>query len=87
MLHFISLNSCFDSKHVIVRLLNNYQDFIADSDYEIFIQIPGLIKRQSLKNAFLTLHVLRNRWFTTGFKRTRKHLQLSTDNQKSNACI
>ena len=57
------LNNCFDSLHVVVRFTHDYRDFIADNDYAIFIQIPGLFKRQSLKNVFLALHVLRNRWF------------------------
>ena len=41
-LHFIVLNSCFVSICVIVRFTYEYQDFVADSDYAIFIQIPGL---------------------------------------------
>ena len=44
-LHFISLNSCFVSIHVIVRFTHNYRDFVADNDYATFIQIPGLFKR------------------------------------------
>ena len=66
--HFISLNSCFVSIHVIVRFTHDYRDFVADNDYAIFIQIPGIFKRQRLKNVFLTMHVLRNRWFTNSFK-------------------
>ena len=54
-LHFISLNSCFVSKHVVVRFKHDYRDFVADNDYAIFIQTPGLFKRQGLKNVFLTL--------------------------------
>ena len=67
-LHFISLNNCFVSIHVIVRVTHVYQDFVADNDYAIFIQIPGLFKCQRLKNVFLTLHVLRNTWFINSFK-------------------
>ena len=71
-LHFISLNSCFVSIYVVVRLTYAYRDFVADNDYAIFIQIPGLFERQHLKNVFLTLHVLRNRWFTNSFKTNKK---------------
>ena len=71
-LHFISLNSCFVSIYVGVRFTHDYQDFIADNDCAIFIQIPGLFKPQRLKNVFLTLHVLRNRWFTNSFKTDKK---------------
>ena len=38
--------------------MHAYRDFIADNDCAIFIQIPGLFKRQRLKNVILTLHVL-----------------------------
>ena len=44
-LHFIYLNNCFVSIHVVVRFTHAYRDF----DYAIFIQIPGLFKRQRLK--------------------------------------
>ena len=71
-LHFIFLNSYFVSIHAVVRLRHAYQDFVADSGYAIFIQIPGLFKRQSLRNVFLTLHVLRNRCFTNSFKTDKK---------------
>ena len=71
-LHFISLNSCFVSIHVVVRFTHAYRDFVADNDYAIFIPIPGLFKRQRLKNVFLTLHVLRNRGFTNSFKTDKK---------------
>ena len=67
-LHFISLNNCFVSIHVVVRFTYAYRDFVADIDYAIFIQILGLFKRQRLKNVFLTLHVLRNWWFINSFK-------------------
>ena len=67
-LHFISLNSCFVSIHVIVRFMHDYRDFIADNDYAIISQIPGLFKRQRLKNVFIMLHVLKNRWFTNSFE-------------------
>ena len=71
-LHFISLNSYFVSIHVVVRFTHNYQDFVADNDYAIFIPIPGLFKRQRLKNVFLTLHVLRNKCLTHSFKTDKK---------------
>ena len=71
-LHFISLNNCFVSKHVIVRFTRAYRDFVANNDYAIFIQIPGLFKRQRLRNVILTLHVPRNRRFTNGFKTDKK---------------
>ena len=48
-LHFISLNNCFVSIHVVVRFTQAYRDFVADNDYAIFIQIPGLFKCQRLK--------------------------------------
>ena len=80
-LHFISLNSRCVSIHVVVRFTHDYRDFVAENDYAIFIQILGLFKRQHLKNAFLTLHVLRNRWFINCFKTDKNHLQLSTDNK------
>ena len=48
-LHFISLNKCFVSIHVVVRFTHAYRDFVADNDYAIFIQIPGLFKYQRLK--------------------------------------
>ena len=65
-LHFISLNSCFVSIHVVVRFTHAYRDFVADNDCVMFIQIPGIIKRQRL------LHVLRNRWFTNSLKIDKK---------------
>ena len=73
-LHCISFNSCFVSIQVVVRFMHAYvyQDFVADNDYAIFIQIPGHFKRQRLKNVFLALHVLRNRWFTHSFKTDKK---------------
>ena len=71
-LHFISLNNCFVSIHVVVRFAHAYRDFVADKDYAIFIQIPGQFKRQRLKNVFLTLHVLRNEWFINSFKTHKK---------------
>ena len=54
-LHFISLNKCFVSIHVVVRFTHAYRDFVADIDYAIFIQIAGLFKCQRLKNVFRTL--------------------------------
>ena len=71
-LHFISLNNCFVSIHVVVRFTHDYRDFVADNDYAIFIQIPGLLKRQRLKNVILTLHVLRNRRFINILKTDKK---------------
>ena len=71
-LHFISLNSYFVRKHVVVRFTHDYRDFVADNDYASFIQIPSLFKRQRLKNVFLTLHMLRTRWFTNNFKTDKK---------------
>ena len=71
-LHFISLNNCFVSIHVVVRFTHAYRDFVADNDYAIFIQIAGLFECQRLKNVFLTLHVLRNRWFINNFRTEKK---------------
>ena len=71
-LHFIYLNNYFVSIHVVVRFTNAYRDFVADYDYAIFIQIPGVFKRQRLKNVILTLHVLRNTRFTNNFKTDKK---------------
>ena len=71
-LHFISLNNCFVSKHVVVRFTHPYRDFVADNDCAIFIQISGLFKCQRLKNVILTLHVLRNSWFIYSFKTDKK---------------
>ena len=71
-LHFISLNNCFVSIHVVVRFTHAYRDFVADNDYAIFIQIPCLFKCQRLKNVFRTLHVLRNRWDINSFKTEKK---------------
>ena len=45
-LHFISLNNCFVSIHVVVKFTHAYRDFVVDNDYAIFIQIPGLFKCQ-----------------------------------------
>ena len=36
--------------HVVVRFAHAYQDFVADNDCAIFIQSPGLVKRQRLKS-------------------------------------
>ena len=71
-LHFISLNKCFVSIHVVVKFTHAYRDFVADNDYAFFIQITGLFKRQRLKNVFRTLHVLRNRWVIISFKSDKK---------------
>ena len=71
-LHFIYLNNCFVSIHFVLRFTHAYRDFVADNDYAIFIQIPGLLKRQRLKNVILTLHVLRNRRFINNFKTDKK---------------
>ena len=48
-LHFISLNNCFVSIHVVVRFTHAYRDIVADNDYAIFIQIQGLFRCQRLK--------------------------------------
>ena len=66
--------------------MHDYRDFVADSEYAIFIEIQSLFKRQRLKNVFLTLHVLRNRWFTNSFINNKKHLQLNTENKKLIYC-
>ena len=71
-LHFISLNNCFVSIHVVVIFMYAYRDFVADNDYAIFIQIPGLFKCQRLINVFRTLHVLRNMWVVNSFKNDKK---------------
>ena len=71
-LHFIYLNNCFVSIHFVIRFTHAYRDFVADNDYAISIQIPGLFKRQRLKNVILTLHVLRNRRFINNFKTDKK---------------
>ena len=71
-LHFISLNNCIVSVHVVARFTHAYLDFVADKDYAIFIQIAGLFECQRLKNVFLTLHVLRNRWFINNFTTDKK---------------
>ena len=71
-LHFISLNNFFASIHVVVRFTHAHRDIVADNDYAIFIQIPGLFKCQRLKNVFLTLHVQRNMWFINSFKTDKK---------------
>ena len=44
ILPIISLNNCFVSIRVVVRFTYAYRDFVADNDYAIFIQIPGLFK-------------------------------------------
>ena len=45
-LHFISLNYCFVSIHVVVRFTHAYRHFVADNDYAIFIQIAGLPEKR-----------------------------------------
>ena len=71
-LHYIYLNNCFVSIHVIVTFTHAYCHFVAGNDYAIFIDIRGLFKRQRLKNMILTLHVLRNRRFINSFKTDKK---------------
>ena len=71
-LHFISLNSCFVSIHVVVRFTHDYGAFVTDNGYAFFIQITGLFMRHRLKNVLLTLHVFRNGWFTNSFKTDKK---------------
>ena len=39
-LHFISLNNCFVSIHVVVRFTHAYRDFVADNDYAFFYSNP-----------------------------------------------
>ena len=43
-LHFISLNNCFVSIHVVVRFTHAYRDFVADNDYAIFYKNPKSIQ-------------------------------------------
>ena len=43
-LHFISLNNCFVSIHVVVRFTHAYRDFVADNDYAIFYSNPRSIQ-------------------------------------------
>ena len=81
-LHFISLNNCFVSIHVVVRFMHAYRDIVADNDYATLNQIPSLFRRQRLKNVILSLHVLRTVGSLTALKPTRKHLQLITGNKK-----
>ena len=54
------------------KITHAYRDFVAHNDCAIFIKISGLFKRQRLKNLFLMLHMLRNRWFTNNFKTDKK---------------
>ena len=81
-LHFISLNNCYVSIHVVVRFAHAYRDFVTDNDYAIFIPIPDLFKGQRLKNVFLTLPCWGKDGSLTALKPTRKHLELSTGNKK-----
>ena len=84
--HFIALNNCFVSIHVIVRFTHDYQDLIAENDFAIFIQIRGLFKRQILKTCSLHCMCSGTGGSLTGFKPTRKNLLLSTDNRKLICC-
>ena len=43
-LHFISLNNCFVSIHVVVRFSHAYRDFVADNDYAFFYSNPRSIQ-------------------------------------------
>ena len=43
-LHFIFLNNCFDSIHVVVRFTHAYRDFVEDNDYAIFYSNPRSIQ-------------------------------------------
>ena len=43
-LHFIYLNNCFISIHVVVRFTQAYRDFVADYDYAIFYSNPRSIQ-------------------------------------------
>ena len=81
-LHFISLNSCIVSIHVVVRFTHDYRDFVVDNDYAPLTQFPGLFKRQRLKTCSLRCTRSGTGGSLTALKPTRKHLQLSTDNKK-----
>ena len=41
----------------------------------------------TLENVFLTLYVLRNRWFDNSFKTGKKHFQMSTDNKEKTRTV
>ena len=42
---------------------------------QFLFQIPGLFKRQRLKNVFpITWHVLKNRWFTNSFRNRQENI-------------
>ena len=71
-LHFTSLNNCFVSIHVVVRFTHAYRDFAADNDYAFFYSNPRSSQVSTPENVFLTLHVLRNRWFINSFKTDKK---------------
>ena len=43
-LHFIYLNNCFISIHVVVRFTHAYRDFVADNDNAIFYSNPRSIQ-------------------------------------------
>ena len=86
-LHFISLNNCFVSIHVVVWLTHAYRDFVADNDYAIFIQVPGLFKCQRLETGSLRCTCRGTGGSFTAFKPTRKHLQLSTGYKKIIYCF
>ena len=42
--YFISLNNCFVSIHVVVRITHAYRDIIADNDYAFFFSNPRSIQ-------------------------------------------
>ena len=48
-LHFISLNNCFVSIHVVVRFTHAYRDFVADNDYAIFFSNRRSIRVSTLE--------------------------------------
>ena len=48
-LHFISLNSCFASTHVVVRFMHDYRDFVANNDYAFFYANPRSIQASTPK--------------------------------------
>ena len=81
-LHFIYLNNCFISIHVVIRFTHAYRDFVADNDYAI------LFKSQvySSVNVWKTWSLPCTCWGTGGslttLKPTRKHLQLIAGNKK-----
>ena len=86
-LHFISLNSCFVSKNVVVKFTYAYRDFVADNDYAIFNSNPRSIQASTPeKTRSLRCTCSEAGGSLTALKPTRNHLQLSTDNKKLIYC-